>query len=414
MALKSLNNPPSSFAANRLFLATNNLLINQYTKNMKKITLLLTCLLTFAGLAQAQEAGTYDDPATAPGVVPATSTTDGTKFAYYLRNYGDKTKFIAPAFTEVKTSTDTQGKLTTSTDEATQVVFVRNGSNYDVYSVLSDGTLAARWRGDRPFLWMNKMVGGYYNAMTLTQVTTDNDDIVYTVSCGSRYLHINRTDEKYLEGGNASQATSQWQLIPANDAAKKAAELSIKVLAGDDVHGNLATFSASYPVAKPAGYTVYTATYNSSTSAFDMTELTGDVIPGNTGVIVKGAVSDAVSMQPTLAAAPTATSALTPTNEGTFTVDATTTAYGLGANTLGVLGFYKMNNGSVGANKAYYTATTSGSAIAFNFGGNATGIHNAQVAPNADAPLFDISGRRVAKAVKGGLYIQNGKKVIVK
>lgn len=31
-----------------------------------------------------------------------------------------------------------------------------------------------------------------------------------------------------------------------------------------------------------------------------------------------------------------------------------------------------------------------------------------------DAPVFDLSGRRVVKVVKGGLYIQNGKKFIVK
>ena len=33
---------------------------------------------------------------------------------------------------------------------------------------------------------------------------------------------------------------------------------------------------------------------------------------------------------------------------------------------------------------------------------------------NANAPIFDLSGRRVNSAVKGGLYIQNGKKFIVK
>ena len=33
---------------------------------------------------------------------------------------------------------------------------------------------------------------------------------------------------------------------------------------------------------------------------------------------------------------------------------------------------------------------------------------------NVNAPIFDLTGRRVVKAVKGGLYIQNGKKVIVK
>lgn len=36
------------------------------------------------------------------------------------------------------------------------------------------------------------------------------------------------------------------------------------------------------------------------------------------------------------------------------------------------------------------------------------------LAPATDAPVFDLSGRRVVKVVKGGLYIQNGKKFIVK
>ena len=33
---------------------------------------------------------------------------------------------------------------------------------------------------------------------------------------------------------------------------------------------------------------------------------------------------------------------------------------------------------------------------------------------NANAPIYDLSGRRVNNAVKGGIYIQNGKKFIVK
>ena len=33
---------------------------------------------------------------------------------------------------------------------------------------------------------------------------------------------------------------------------------------------------------------------------------------------------------------------------------------------------------------------------------------------NTDAPVYDLSGRRVVKTVKGGLYIQNGKKFIVR
>lgn len=68
---------------------------------------------------------------------------------------------------------------------------------------------------------------------------------------------------------------------------------------------------------------------------------------------------------------------------------------------------------SIPANRAFF-ADAEGSAIALNFG-NVTAVNNV-VAGNANvnAPIFDLTGRRVVKAVKGSLYIQNGKKYIVK
>lgn len=68
---------------------------------------------------------------------------------------------------------------------------------------------------------------------------------------------------------------------------------------------------------------------------------------------------------------------------------------------------------SIPANRAFF-ADAEGSAIALNFG-NVTAVNNVVAGnANANAPIFDLSGRRVVKAVKGGLYIQNGKKYIVK
>ncbi len=70
-----------------------------------------------------------------------------------------------------------------------------------------------------------------------------------------------------------------------------------------------------------------------------------------------------------------------------------------------------LNNGF----KAYLPKTVQAQVLRFNFGGNTTAIESV-VAPSfdANAPIYDLSGRRVVNAVKGGLYIQNGKKFIVK
>lgn len=81
------------------------------------------------------------------------------------------------------------------------------------------------------------------------------------------------------------------------------------------------------------------------------------------------------------------------------------------------LGFYKNANAfTVGANTAYLPAGfTVGAARAFySFDEDVTGIDEAKSQkPMANCQYFDLQGRRVAQPTKG-LYIMNGKKVIVK
>ncbi len=83
----------------------------------------------------------------------------------------------------------------------------------------------------------------------------------------------------------------------------------------------------------------------------------------------------------------------------------------------GVVGFYKPNSNitSLAANKAYVIAPATEGALALNFGGNVTGINS--VSDNAAMPnnveIYDLAGRRVNHAVKG-VYVVNGKKIIVK
>ena len=69
-----------------------------------------------------------------------------------------------------------------------------------------------------------------------------------------------------------------------------------------------------------------------------------------------------------------------------------------------------LNNGF----KSYLPKTVKANALRFNFGGNTTAIESVLNGVDANAPIYDLSGRRVMNAVKGGIYIQNGKKFIVK
>ena len=77
------------------------------------------------------------------------------------------------------------------------------------------------------------------------------------------------------------------------------------------------------------------------------------------------------------------------------------------------VGFFAFTGTQIDANKAYVEKTAGASAVMINFG-EVTGIENAVAPEAANAPLYDLSGRRVVKAVKGGLYIQNGMKFIAR
>lgn len=79
------------------------------------------------------------------------------------------------------------------------------------------------------------------------------------------------------------------------------------------------------------------------------------------------------------------------------------------------VGFYKLtSNGTIAKNKAYLIYNQPGNARAFfAFDGETTGIEdNIVVGNEEDDKVYDLQGRRVAKPVNG-LYIVNGKKVIM-
>lgn len=83
------------------------------------------------------------------------------------------------------------------------------------------------------------------------------------------------------------------------------------------------------------------------------------------------------------------------------------------SNETGLVGFFSTDgSASLPANRAYLNKVEGLMAVMVNHGGNTTAIGNVQNNLPANAPVYDLSGRRVTKMVKGGLYLQNGRKFI--
>ena len=84
----------------------------------------------------------------------------------------------------------------------------------------------------------------------------------------------------------------------------------------------------------------------------------------------------------------------------------------------GTIGFWwgAANGGAfaLDANKAYLAVPATVEAReGFVFGDETTGINNVNANVNENQEVYDLQGRRVAQPTKG-LYIVNGKKVLVK
>ena len=212
-------------------------------------------------------------------------------------------------------------------------------------------------------------------------------------------LHDAASQSHKLVGWEENAEASQWYIIPATDV-----EVALNT-AGD---ASYATTYLPFSVSNVEGATAYIGKKINEKTLHATAIKAG--IPANQGVILKGA-ANAEKAVLTLgeATSDVQNNALI----GTLVEKDYTNELVFGVNNKNEVGFYSMAEGSkIGANKAYL-ATAATQAMKLVFDGGVTGIENVMgEAADANAPIYDLTGRRVMKAVKGGLYIQNGKKFI--
>lgn len=154
----------------------------------------------------------------------------------------------------------------------------------------------------------------------------------------------------------------------------------------------------------------YAAKLNDEKTELQMNAVTA--VPANQGIILSGeSASDNKVVLNVIASADAIDNDLL----GTTSEISTEGVLALGrANGTGSVGFFRSTNGTLKANRAYLKVDNETiQSLAMNFGGTTTGITNAiknEVTPNA--PIYDLSGRRVFNTVKGNIYLQQGRKFI--
>lgn len=228
----------------------------------------------------------------------------------------------------------------------------------------------------------------------------------FDAATGSEYSYIHAADNgASMVGwnGNPTTEASQWYVIPATD-------VEIDMTAQGDK-----TYASAYlpfGVSNVAGATAYTGALNAEKNAIDMTATTA--VPANIGFVLVGTEGKA-TLTIGKADAIEGDNALTGTNTGIAFAETPKANYLVFGVNNDKVGFYTPGNvTAIPANKAYINASAlSNGAISLNFGNTVTGINAATINNGENnAPIYDLSGRRVWAPVKGGLYIQNGKKLV--
>ena len=199
-------------------------------------------------------------------------------------------------------------------------------------------------------------------------------------------------------------------------------EFTVGLNTNDNLVASFATLALPFDFKVASSNTndakLYSGAYNASTGTLDMTAVEG-VVPANAGVVIK---SDSKAANIVLTAnTKSAATALTgnqlvgTTEEIAFSELTDKLVFGVTAQNH--VGFYAAGGSdALPANRAYLPTSVLGgnNAVAMNFGGNVTGINAVVKADKANAAIYDLTGRRVTRTVKGGLYIQNGSKFVAR
>lgn len=172
----------------------------------------------------------------------------------------------------------------------------------------------------------------------------------------------------------------------------------------------LATFTPAYDMVVPNDVEIYVASqYDTAHQRINLSQVQGNVIPADTPVLLYGHASTTIQL--TYSDEEDGAPAISVNAfRGSFTPSAVPA--GQEGRVLQDGEFVKVDPTFVRGMRAFVSAAPSaGTRTALAFPG-VTAVESVKTASEAEAPIYDLSGRRVTKPVAGQIYVQNGKKFL--
>lgn len=339
--------------------------------------------------------------------LPFTTSTDAAPVYYYLVNGTDTRHMLYNNNSSVGIREDAQAEQLNNVRNDLWFVKGNPFDGYQFTNVATGNLIHSNAQLSNVFVQGNCFLafeGAIYNTYTWELYEVDDNSFAvkgdgYYWSYNSGRGQVRFTKDLTIDDNHT------FRLIPATIT------MPLNYSEADDK--TFATTCLPYAVEVAEGQDnikAYAAKLNDEKTELQMNAVTA--VPANQGIILSGeSASDNQVVLNVIASADAIDNDLL----GTTSEISTEGILALGrANGTGSVGFFRSTNGKLKANRAYLKVDNETiQSLAMNFGGTTTGITNVvknDVAPNA--PIYDLSGRRVFTTVKGNIYLQQGRKFI--
>lgn len=339
--------------------------------------------------------------------LPFTTSTDAAPVYYYLVNGTDTRHMLYNNNSSVGIREDAQAEQLNNVRNDLWFVKGNPFDGYQFTNVATGNLIHSNAQLSNVFVQGNCFLafeGAIYNTYTWELYEVDDNSFAvkgdgYYWSYNSGRGQVRFTKDLTIDDNHT------FRLIPATIT------MPLNYSEADDK--TFATTCLPYAVEVAEGQDnikAYAGKLNDEKTELQMNAVTA--VPANQGIILSGeSASDDQVVLNVIASADAIDNDLL----GTTSEISTEGILALGrANGTGSVGFFRSTNGKLKANRAYLKVDNETiQSLAMNFGGTTTGITNAiknEVTPNA--PIYDLSGRRVFTTVKGNIYLQQGRKFI--